>query len=75
MVLQTLDALLSAELARGARGPWVVAFSGGGDSTALALGLAELAPRHGIAVHLFHVDHALDPGSGGRGAGAAAIAA
>ena len=53
----------------------MVAFSGGGDSTALALGLAELAPRHGLAVHLFHVDHALDPGSGARALAAAAIAA
>lgn len=75
MVLQTLDSLLTAELALGARGPWVVAFSGGGDSTALALGLAEVAPRYGVEIHLFHVDHALDPGSGERAAGAAAIAA
>ena len=75
MVLQALDSLLTIELALGARGPWVVAFSGGGDSTALALGLAELAPRHGLEVQLFHVDHALDPGSGERAAGAAAIAA
>lgn len=74
-MLATLDAFLAAELALGARGPWVVAFSGGGDSTALALGLAEVAPRHALAVHLFHVDHALDPGSGERAAGAAAIAA
>ena len=37
MVLQALDSLLTIELALGARGPWVVAFSGGGDSTALAL--------------------------------------
>ena len=75
MVLQTLDSLLTAELALDARGPWVVAFSGGGDSTALALGLAEVAPRYGVEIHLFHVDHALDPGSGERAAGAAAIAA
>jgi hypothetical protein len=74
-MLATLDAFLAAELALGARGPWVLAFSGGGDSTALALGLAEVAPRHALAVHLFHVDHALDPGSGERAAGAAAIAA
>ena len=38
MVLQALDSCLTAELALGARGPWVVAFSGGGDSTALAAG-------------------------------------
>ena len=70
-----LEAFLAAERQLGARGPWVVAFSGGGDSTALAAGLAELAPRHGIELHLLHVDHALDPGSGRRAAGAAAIAA
>ena len=75
MVLQALDSCLTAELALGARGPWVVAFSGGGDSTALAVGLAEVAPRYGLAVHLFHVDHALDPGSGERATAAAAIAA
>ena len=40
MVLQTLDSFLTAERALGARGPWIVAFSGGGDSTALAVGLA-----------------------------------
>ena len=48
MILQTLDSFLTAERALGARGPWVVAFSGGGDSTALAAGLAELAPRQGV---------------------------
>ncbi len=75
MILQTLDSFLTAERALGARGPWVVAFSGGGDSTALAAGLAELAPRQGVDLHLFHVDHGLDAGSGERAAGAAAIAA
>ncbi len=75
MVLQALNSILAAERALGARGPWVLAFSGGGDSTALALGLAEVAPRHGLAVHLFHVDHGLDPGSGERALAAAAIAA
>lgn len=74
-VLSAVESCLSAELVSGADGPWVVAFSGGGDSTALALALAELAPRHAIAVHLFHVDHELDPGSGERAKGAAAIAA
>ncbi len=74
-MLQALNSVLAAELALGARGPWVVAFSGGGDSTALALGLAELAPQHRLAVHLLHVDHALDPGSGERATAAAAIAA
>lgn len=70
-----VEACLAAELAAGARGPWVVAFSGGGDSTALALALAEAAPRHGLEVRLFHVDHGLDAGSGERAAAAAALAA
>ena len=69
---------LEAELAPGEgrlRALWIVAFSGGGDSTALALGLADIAPRYGLAVHLFHVDHALDAGSGERADEAASIAA
>ncbi len=74
-MIATLDAVVTAELARGARGPWVVAFSGGGDSTALALGLAEVAPRHGLGIHLFHVDHALDAGSAERARRAAELAA
>ncbi|MDQ1349241.1 MAG: tRNA(Ile)-lysidine synthase [Acidobacteriota bacterium] len=73
-VLETLDAFLTAELAAGSRGPWVVAFSGGGDSTALALALAELAPRHEVDLHLLHVDHGLDSGSAGRAEAAAALA-
>lgn len=75
MVLHVLDSFLAAERSLGARGPWVVAFSGGVDSTALALGLAELAPQHGLEIHAFHVDHALDEGSAGRARAAAAIAA
>ncbi len=74
-VLSAVESCLSAELVSGAVGPWIVAFSGGGDSTALAVGLAELAPRHALAVHLIHVDHELDSGSGERAKGAAAIAA
>lgn len=74
-VLEALDACLAAERALGAKSPWVVAFSAGGDSTALALGLAEVAPRQGVALHLFHVDHGLDAGSGARAAGATAMAA
>lgn len=74
-VLEALDAFLSRERPRGAQAPWIVAFSGGGDSTALAVGLGELAPQHGVALHLFHVDHELDAGSGERALAAAAIAA
>jgi tRNA(Ile)-lysidine synthase len=73
-VLNQIDRIVGEELARGSRGPWVVAFSGGGDSTALALGLAEVAPQFAIAVHLLHVDHALDTGSAGRAEAAAELA-
>ncbi|MFN8543440.1 MAG: tRNA lysidine(34) synthetase TilS [Candidatus Binatia bacterium] len=37
----------------------LVAVSGGPDSTALAAGLAELAPARGLALTLAHVDHGL----------------
>jgi len=74
-VLRHLAAALAAELALGARGPWVLAFSGGVDSTALALALAELAPKHDLPIELLHVDHALDSGSGERALAAAALAA
>lgn len=74
-VPEAIAALARSEIAAGSTGPWIVAFSGGPDSTALALGLAALAPHPDLRVHLFHIDHALDPGSGGRAAAAAAIAA
>ncbi len=74
-VQEETAALLRTEIAAGSVGPWVVAFSGGVDSTALALALAELAPMHDLAIDLFHVDHALDPGSGQRARAAAALAA
>ncbi len=54
---------------------WLVAFSGGPDSTALLAALVALAPRLGCELHAGHVDHLLDPGSGERAAAAAAIAA
>ncbi|MEO7793400.1 MAG: tRNA lysidine(34) synthetase TilS [Thermoanaerobaculia bacterium] len=77
-LLDHLSTALEAELGPGEDrsfvAQWIVAFSGGGDSTALALGLAEVAPRHRLAVHLFHVDHALDPGSAGRAVAAAGLA-
>jgi tRNA(Ile)-lysidine synthase len=53
----------------------LVAFSGGPDSTALLLGLSRLAPRQGWRLSALHVDHGLDPGSAGRAAAAARIAA
>lgn len=52
----------------------VVAFSGGGDSTALLWGLARLAPSWGIELVAAHIDHAMDPGSADRAARAAGLA-
>lgn len=74
-LLSAVESCLAAELESGARETWVIAFSGGGDSTALALALADAAPGYGLAVHLFHVDHALDTGSSDRAAAAALLAA
>lgn len=52
----------------------MIAFSGGPDSLALLLAAARLA-RSGFAVVAAHLDHRLDPGSAGRAAVAAALAA
>jgi tRNA(Ile)-lysidine synthase len=52
----------------------VVAFSGGGDSTALLWALARLAPGHELRIVAAHLDHAMDDGSGGRAARAADLA-
>ncbi|HEV8631479.1 MAG TPA: ATP-binding protein, partial [Thermoanaerobaculia bacterium] len=53
----------------------LLAFSGGADSTALLLAMTELAPARGWRLLAAHVDHGLDPGSTGRAAAAAALAA
>lgn len=45
---------------------WLVAFSGGPDSLALAAGLAPLAAARGLGLELVHVDHRIDPGSADR---------
>ena len=42
-------------------GPLVVAVSGGADSTALLLLLADLAPQLGLDLHVAHFDHRLRP--------------
>ena len=60
-------------LSRGDR--LVVAFSGGGDSTALLWGLAQLAPAWAVRLVAAHLDHDMDAGSRGRAASAAALAA
>ncbi|HTQ79920.1 MAG TPA: tRNA lysidine(34) synthetase TilS [Thermoanaerobaculia bacterium] len=55
----------------------LVSFSGGPDSTALLLGLAQLSQRRPAPLSLlaFHLDHGLDPGSGDRAAAAGRTAA
>jgi len=72
----TLEAALAAALEprdpAGSR--WLLAFSGGPDSSALAVLLARLAPVLGVELHLGHVDHRLDSGSGSRAEAAATIA-
>ncbi len=53
----------------------VVAFSGGPDSTALLWGMSRLAVERGFRLAAAHLDHAMDPGSAGRAAAAARLAA
>jgi tRNA(Ile)-lysidine synthetase-like protein len=53
----------------------VVAFSGGPDSTALLWGMSRLAAERGFRLAAAHLDHAMDPGSAGRAAAAARLAA
>ena len=45
------------------RGPWLIAVSGGLDSTALLLLIAELGPPRGIEPVVAHVDHGIHPAS------------
>ncbi len=76
--MDLLDALATffrdeAPLARGEG--VVVAFSGGPDSTALLWGMSRLAAERGFRLAAAHLDHAMDPGSGGRAAAAARLAA
>jgi tRNA(Ile)-lysidine synthase len=52
----------------------VVGFSGGPDSTALLLGLAELSRRILLDMLALHLDHGLDPGSAGRARAAERLA-
>jgi tRNA(Ile)-lysidine synthase len=61
-----------APLGRGDR--LVVAFSGGGDSTALLWGLSRLASTWGIEIVAAHLDHGMDPGSEARAALAGGLA-
>ncbi len=57
-----------------ARRPGVVALSGGADSTALLLALADRARRTGTALVAAHLDHGLDPDAPRRARAAAALA-
>ncbi len=53
---------------------WIVAFSGGGDSTALLLAATQWGQDHGVEVVAAHLDHGLDPGSPSRASAAAHLA-
>lgn len=53
----------------------VVGFSGGPDSTALLLGLSQLARRFPLEILAVHLDHGLDPGSAARATAAGRLAA
>ncbi len=63
------------QLDRPDRGPLVVAFSGGPDSTALLWGLTRIAPALGLDLLAAHLDHRLDADSPRRAAVAARLAA
>jgi len=58
--------------ARGER--WLVAFSGGVDSTALAAALASEAPKRMVEFDLVHIDHRMDTESASRAHLAARLA-
>lgn len=45
---------------------WLIAYSGGPDSLALAAALAPVAAAAGVSLHLVHIDHRLDSDSGAR---------
>ncbi len=72
-ILQGLEAFF-ATVPLGAGDRIVVAFSGGGDSTALLWGLQRQARRWGIDLLAAHLDHGMDPASAARQAQAAGIA-
>jgi tRNA(Ile)-lysidine synthase len=72
-VLAVLEGFFQrSPLTRGER--LVVAFSGGGDSTALLWGLTRLAPGWGVGLVAAHLDHAMDAGSAARARRAAVLA-
>lgn len=61
-------------LAAGGPERWIVAFSGGPDSSALLVALARRAPELAVALEAVHVDHGLDPASATRAERAREIA-
>jgi tRNA(Ile)-lysidine synthase len=62
----TLERFFDREASVAAGDAIVVAFSGGGDSTALLLALVRLAADRRLRLVAAHLDHGLDPGSAGR---------
>ena len=76
-LLQALDECLGARSGTAPAAPGdllLAAFSGGPDSTALLLGLRDLAPARGWRLLAAHVDHGLDEGSASRAEAARRLA-
>ncbi|MEM8997848.1 MAG: tRNA lysidine(34) synthetase TilS [Acidobacteriota bacterium] len=65
---------VSSAVRRDGAESWLVAFSGGPDSTALAWALGSLRQSMGLRIHLAHIDHGLDAGSTARARSAIALA-
>ena len=69
-----LEDFFSTQAPMGPEDAIVIAYSGGSDSLALALGLQELSSQGLGRPHLCHVDHGLDPDSHRRAGAAKRIA-
>ncbi|MFN7962674.1 MAG: tRNA lysidine(34) synthetase TilS [Thermoanaerobaculia bacterium] len=74
-LLNEVAAALSRLATEGSPGSYLVAFSGGADSSALLVALSHLREKLGFEVLAAHLDHGMDPGSAGRAAAAAELAA
>lgn len=74
-ILYALDAFFRNEVPLDSGDTLIAAFSGGSDSTALLLGLTQLAKRRNCGVVAAHLDHAMDAGSASRAQEAAHLAA
>ena len=66
MLLSEIRSFLDANASLEGGDGLLIAFSGGPDSTALALGLKHIQSALGIELHTLHVDHGLDSDSSRR---------